>query len=287
MFQFNFAIFQGYFTMKKFFSCLLFLTSISSFGFCQEVPLNQNFLFEENDLQVFKQIEKEKNKQETAKKAISEARQILNKDVSNLRKKKLENIKTVVVTEDDIKKEAPFGLTWGASYFELQDIHVDLKRVEIKDNPESYLATHLPKPIPFFEKVFIVLGEENKLQRILAYSEPLTDNASASETIKKYDLYSRLLENKYGNKQTFFTPAPDPDAKKDNKEKKENNGIGNPNFLSQLEAGTAVLYSTYHNNNIAATLSIDVDGDKKSYIIIDYKNLKTLKEQHSDILDAL
>lgn len=274
--------------MKNFFSYILFLLVFPTFGFCQELPLDQNFLFEENDLQVFKQIEKEKSNQESAEKAISEARQLLSKDASNLRKTKLESIKTVVVTEDEIQNEAPFGLTWGASYFELQDIHVDMKRVEIKDNPESYLATHLPKPIPFFEKVFIVLGEENKLHRILAYSEPITDDASASETIKKYDLYARLLENKYGNKQTFFTPAPDTDSKKNNKkEDSSTNDIGNPNFLSQLEAGTAVLYSTYHNNNVAATLSIDVDGDKKSYIIIDYKNLKTLREQHSDILDAL
>ena len=39
--------------------------------------------------------------------------------------------------------------------------------------------------------------------------------------------------------------------------------------MTQLENGTAVLFSTYHNDKIEVTLSISVDGDKKSYIVID------------------
>ena len=67
----------------------------------------------------------------------------------------------------------------------------------------------------------------------------------------------------------------------------EEHPIGNPNFLAQLQSGEAVLYSTYYDENIASALSIGVDGDKKSYIVIDYRNLDILKKQEEKTLDAL
>ncbi len=272
--------------MRKLFALFFLLTLSPSVAFSQET-INQNFLFDEQDLSIFKEKEAKVQQDQKALSATQAARKYLRTDASDIRKKSLEEIKTVTISAEEKQNEAPFGLIWNSSYFDLQDLHVDMQKVEIKDNPESYLVTHLPKPIPFFRKVYIVLGEENRLQRILAYSEAITDNSKAEETLKKYNFYSQLLEKKYGNKQTFFTPAPAPEQKNKNEENKESNKIGNPEFLSQLEAGTAVLYSTYHNNNVAATLSIDVDGDKKSYIIIDYKNLKTINEQNTDILEAL
>ena len=63
--------------------------------------------------------------------------------------------------------------------------------------------------------------------------------------------------------------------------------IGNPDFLNQLQQGTATLYSTFHNDEVGAALAINVDGNKKSYIVIDYKNLKILKAQENKTLDAL
>jgi hypothetical protein len=74
---------------------------------------------------------------------------------------------------------------------------------------------------------------------------------------------------------------------KRDKEITETAPIGNPDFLSQLEQGTATLYSTYNNKNVAAALSINVDGSKKSYIVIDYRNLQALEKQQTKTLDAL
>ena len=137
----------------------------------------------------------------------------------------------------------------------------------------------------------LVFGKEDKLYRILSYSEFIDDDSSATKSLDIYNKYSALLNKKYGNKQEFFTPATVEKTIKNDKGKeeiiKETAPLGNPSFLDQLANGTAVLYSTYNNKEVAAALSIGVDGNKKSYIVIDYKNLSILKEQEQETLDAL
>lgn len=184
--------------------------------------------------------------------------------------------------------DAPFGLLWNASIDETRNQGVELSAVDMKDYPDSFSATNLPKKIDFFEHVFVSFGDNNVLYRILAYSHAIEDDAHASKALQYYKKYSDNLERKYGNMEQFFTPAPIEEKKEDQQDApKEDNSIGNPNFLSQLAAGTAVLYSTYHNDNIAATLSIDVDGEQKSYIVIDYSNLQVIKQQDKTTYDAL
>lgn len=68
---------------------------------------------------------------------------------------------------------------------------------------------------------------------------------------------------------------------------KEDAPIGNPNFLKQLQNGDATLYSTYYNDDVGAALAVNVDGDGKSYIVVDYKNLKLLRNREKQTLDAL
>lgn len=183
---------------------------------------------------------------------------------------------------------APFGLLWNADIETTRNQDVELTPVDMKDHPNSYEATRLPKKIDFFDKVYISFGEEDELQRILAYSHAIDDNASASQTLQYYKTFSENLNKKYGNMQQFFTPAPIEEKKEGEKEApKEDNSIGNPQFLSQLAQGTAILYSTYHNNDVSATLSINVDGEQKSFIVIDYSNLQVIKQQEKTTFDAL
>ena len=99
------------------------------------------------------------------------------------------------------------------------------------------------------------------------------------------------VTKKYGNKKEFFTPAEINVVTKDSsgREKiiKKTAPLGNPEFLRQLQSGKAVLYSTYNNNEIGAALAINVDGDGKSYIVLDYKNLGLLYSKEKKTLDAL
>lgn len=186
---------------------------------------------------------------------------------------------------------APFGLMWNASIADTRDQGIQLNMVELKDYPNSFQAFKLPKMIDFFDRVYVSFGNTDELYRILAYSQLIEDDSSASQILDYYKTYSEYLDKKYGNMKQEYTPAIVTKTVKDEKGKEqtveEEAPLGNPDFLSQLEEGAAVLYSTYHNDKVEATLSIGVDGDKKSYITIDYRNLQILKQQENTTIDAL
>ena len=189
---------------------------------------------------------------------------------------------------------APFGLLWKASIEGTKNLGVILTPIEEKDYANSFSATHLPKNPKGFRDVFLTFGKENELWRIIAYGDFIDDLPNAEKILKEYRMYVRLLTRKYGNHKEFFTPATktiEKTVKVGNKDVIQTEQIpepiGNPNFLSQLQNGEAELYSTFEGNNIGAALAINVDGSGKSYIIIDYKNIKILKDREEQTLDIL
>ena len=283
--------------MKKIFALAFLSFIISANSAAQENTLPQNFLFEDSDI-VVKAPETSRSAAEDSKvsaaQAVNAAKELLNQKPIKIRKKTFAGIKNHVPGFDEKKynlQEAPFGLTWGSSMTDTRYQGVQLSPVEMKDYTNSFLAEHLPKPIEFFDRVYVVFGDENELYRILAYSRLIDDDASASQVIYQYKTYSVLLSKKYGNRQENFSPAlvdkTIPNSSGRPQTVQEEAPIGNPDFLNQLQRGEAVLFSTYNNDDVAAALSVGVDGDKKSYIVIDYKNLKIFKKQESDTLDAL
>ncbi len=288
--------------MKKSILPLLLFSLFSFSATAQDSALPQNFLFDDSDIIVTapKEPEKEKAKidiDKEARSAVASARDLLNQKPLKLQQKAFPSIKNKIATIPTVSKPtnnltvAPFGLLWGSSIADTRSSGVQLANAEMKDYVNSFLATRLPKPIAFFNKVYLVYGKEDELYRILAYSELIDDDASASKVLTEYQSYSTLLKQKYGNQAEDFTPAKISKTIKNDQGRDEviqqDAPLGNPDFLAQLQAGTAVLFSTYHNNEIAAALSIGVDGDKKSYIVIDYKNLHILKKHEAKMLDAL
>lgn len=289
--------------MKPFLLTLSLLLINSHYLSAQENVLDQSFLFDENDVVVRVQDlnnneeEKKEASNEDMTNAINQAKNLLSKKPVDLPKINIPKINDVnrkvsqKISNTAKLKEAPFGLFWGANQSTTQSQGIVLQKAELKDYVNTYLATSLPKPIAFFDKTYVVFGENDELYRILSYSNFIDDDSSATKTLDEYKKYSLLLEKKYGNKQVFFTPAviekTIQNAQGKEKTVKEDAPIGNPDFLNQLASGQAVLYSTYNNKDVAAALSIGVDGDKKSYIVIDYKNLKVLQKQEAETLDAL
>ena len=293
--------------MKLHITSLLFFIIISTPVFAQNNSLPQDFLFDDSDIIITapstssndtKKIEySDSDKIE----AISQARKLLDQKPTKLKgfsssqtQKTIHSKKTISSnSSSDVHalKEAPFGLIWRSTMADTQNQGVILASVDMKDYANSFLATRLPKPISFFDRIYVVFGKNDELYRILAYSQFIDDDASASKTLKQYNTFSYLLNIKYVNKHVFFTPATISKTIKNsrgqNETVEEKLPIGNPEFLSQLESGSASLFSTYHNDNVAAALSIGVDGNKKSYIVIDYKNIQILKEQEAQTLDAL
>lgn len=186
---------------------------------------------------------------------------------------------------------APFGLIWGASIADTKNQGVKLMPIEQKDYVNSFAARDLPKAVEDFERVDITFGQEDELWRIIAYGRLLDDDASASKVLRLYKIYAGLLTRKYGHAEEFFTPARIEETVKDERGRdaviKKEAPLGNPDFLAQLQSGAAELYSTYYNEEVGAALSVNVDGDGKSYIVIDYKNLKILQSRENETLDAL
>lgn len=200
-------------------------------------------------------------------------------------------------TENIVTKygEAPFGLAWGGTYNQIKSLGIGLVHTEVKDSPNSFFATTLPKNLPGFNQVIVSFGENNLLWKITAYSDLFDDTPSAEKALEMYHKYYRLLEQKYGNAQQFYTPKITVVEKivkdKDDKDVVEKTNIEEPiggkNFLAELQSGEAVLYSTFENQKVGAALSISVDGNGKSYVIINFTNLEIFKEREDKLLDAL
>ena len=191
--------------------------------------------------------------------------------------------------------EAPFGLSWGATYNQTKALGVELKKVERKDSVNDFIVTKLPKPLADFRQVIVSFGEDNSLWRLSAYGKLIDDNASASKALHLYRKYYSLLERKYGNAKEFFTPKIITVEKKVKDEygrdkieiEKISEPIGGPNFLAGLKSGEAVLYATFEDEDVGAALAVNVDGDGKSYIVVDYTNLRIFREREQKTLDAL
>lgn len=185
---------------------------------------------------------------------------------------------------------APFGLMWSSTVADTQNLGVSLQKIQEKDYANSYSATNLPKSIKDFRQVDLTFGLDNELWRIIAYGDFIEDSADASGVLRQYRRYYQLLEKKYGNAQQFYTPRPTTDENQPRSKKaptEDQDTIGGKNFLTDLQSGEAVLYATFEGNNIGAAISVNVDGGGRSYIIIDYKNLKILREREQKAYDAL
>ncbi len=225
--------------------------------------------------------------------AQNQAKKLLNTRPQAIRKHNFPKLRTVVKTPVIAEKvmAAPFGLVWGATISDIRSQGVLLQAVAEKDYVNSFSASHLTKPVKDFGRIDVTFGEEDQLWRIIAYGNLLDDDARATKVMRLYKIYNDLLTKKYGNPQQFFTPALVNVEKKDEKGRpvveQEKAPMGNPDFLKQLQSGDAVLYSTYNNDDVGAALAVNVDGDGKSYIVLDYKNLKILRQRETVTLDAL
>ncbi len=191
--------------------------------------------------------------------------------------------------------EAPFGLSWGATYNQTKALGVNLTKIEHKDSVNNFIVTKLPKPISDFHQIIVSFGENNSLWRLSAYGTLNSDDPATSKALQLYKKYYDLLQRKYGNAQEFFTPkivtvektVKDEYGRDKIEIEKVAQPIGNPDFLTQLQNGEAVLYATFEDKDVGAILAVNVDSDGKSYIIIDYTNLQIFREREKEVLDAL
>ena len=202
-----------------------------------------------------------------------------------------------VIVENTATKygEGPFGLSWGGTYKQIKALGVELEKVDIKDHPNSFVVTQLPKPLADIKKVIISFGDDNLMWRVFAYGNQLDDDPDAAKVLKLYRQYYKLLNQKYGNGKEFFTPkiitvekpSKDEQGRDTIETIRVQQPIGNPHFLADLQSGEASLYATFEDSRVGAALAVTVDANGKSFIIIDFTNLQIFKEREEQTLNAL
>ncbi len=194
-----------------------------------------------------------------------------------------------------VRDPAPFGLKWLATKNEILYLHVNLEEKLIKDSPNSFTATNLPKPVKSFREVLLSFGDTDSLWRIAAYGNLIDDDSKASKGVAEYQKFYNLLNEKYGNAEEFYTPAVinveeetvSEDGKKSKTIKQKLMQIGDEGFKEKLMSGESSLFSTFKNNTIGVTLALIADGNGQTYIVINYQNLKIEEIEMDEIYEAL
>ena len=280
-------------------SCLIPLASAqaqSNTDFYQDLLISDEVKAEEAKQQQQQKLrEQMQSTQDSARSLLTTKTKKLQIDVPQIeRRNTAEPSDKEVAQEAQNLDSAPFGLLWKASEATIKNMGVVLTPAEQEDYVNSFFATQLPVEAKGFRSIQITFGQEDELWRIIAYGDLIDDTPSASKGLRQYEMYARLLNQKYGNQKDFYTPATQTvekevmvNGRKTMQTEQVPEKMGNPNFLSQLQQGTATLYSTFEGNGIGAALALNVDGDGKSYIIIDYKNLNILKEREKETLNIL
>ena len=246
-----------------------------------------------DDIIIDEQNKKEIKQELKIQESKTKASQMLDKKLQDLSFK--EKVKKVNEPEPVIRDTAPFGLLWLATKKEIEDIGVKLEEKKVKDAPQSYMATDLPKPVKAFENVLVSFGNTDSLWRISGYGIPLDDDTNASNGLKEYQKFYDLFNEKYANAEEFYTPAVinidqevmQKDGTKSHIIKQKFVEKGDVDFKEKLMSGESVLYSTFHNETVSVTLALMANGDGQTFIMVDYKNLKIDELEHDKMLDAL
>lgn len=273
---------------KFFVSSALVFSLLSSATFAQEASSDfyQNILFSQ-----------EYEQQQQENQAKNSAADILKMEVAPVPLPTTETAVAAPLTLsqslENLEKTygaAPLGLTWGASMSDVEKSGVRLIPQPMKDYTNSFLAEKLPNPLKDFSSSYLIFGDSDKLYRIIVRSDMISgDTPNAAKTMKLYQYYYNLLEKKYGNAQqnySLLTENPDQNPAQTTSPAAQS-PEENPNLLADLISGSAVLYATFGGEDVGAALAVNVDGDNQTYIEIDYQNLKIIKENELNVLEAL
>ena len=223
-------------------------------------------------------IKKKKKREELAKK-IDE-------------KKYMENKKKIVTQEVTTHlKKAPFGLYWDATKEQMETMEFTFSKSERENYEGVYLLQNPQQKYTMFNPVIAIFGLQDHLWCIYAQSIPQTDKPDASKILRLYHQYYEALKKKYGNDKEIFTPYTYVEEKLEGQEPEQKivrithqNPLGGDNFLEELQTGKASLYATFDDGSTGVTLSVAVDDNKKSFIVIDYKDLSVMhKEKDTNI----
>ena len=93
---------------------------------------------------------------------------------------------------------APFGLTWGSAVEQLKASGINLQRRQSDGSGVRFSATSLPKALSDMGEAILSFGNNDKLHKIEAISEDVTNDPAGTRLKARYAALSRALTGKYG-----------------------------------------------------------------------------------------
>ena len=276
--------------MKNFLYPVVMLLTL----FCVKAKAENDFFDEliidhENQKQLQEEIKMEESK--------VKASQMLEQKLMDLKfeQKKKEVEEKQNEEEKVFYDPAPFGLLWLAPQRKIEKLGVVLKPKKVKDSPNSFTATNLPKPVSAFESVLVSFGDNDILWRIAGYGTPIDDDQNASLGLKEYNKFYHIFDEKYANAEEFYTAAVInvdeevmlKDGSKSHMIRQKFIEKGDDGFKEKLMKGESILYATFHNDSVSVTLALMANGDGQTFIMVDYKSLKINDLEYEKMMDAL
>ncbi|MBQ7632635.1 MAG: hypothetical protein IJS88_00790 [Alphaproteobacteria bacterium] len=180
---------------------------------------------------------------------------------------------------ENIELKAPFGLTWGISKEQTEADGFKLRASTIENRTGAYLVENPRQQRAAFKSIIAIFGEQNHLQMIYAQSPLLDDTPNAEKVLQLYHEYFAALSKKYGNAKEHYQPN-----KSQNMPASE---IGNDTFLQDLKDEKTFLFATFGNDAIKVTLSVFVNEDTRSFIVLNYENTTVCRQEQEENLNEL
>lgn len=200
-------------------------------------------------------------------------------------------------------EKAPFGLYWGLSKEQTEELGFQFKEATLENYQNVYALLNPKQQQKQFDPIFVIFGNRNHLNTVYAEGIFAKDTPQAEKVLKIYNQYYTALKKKYGNEKEHFKPnkhqekvdapaaikqtAAESEIKAKPKEITVEHQRGNDNFLKELQEEKASLYAVFGNEKVQVTLSVEVNDQSQSRIVLDYENLETQKSDNKDTLSDL
>ena len=87
---------------------------------------------------------------------------------------------------------------------QIKAMGVELEQTNIKDYPNSFAATQLPKPLPDIRRILVSFGDNNQLWRIVAYGNSTTTGSSVVSCGVVFKVTTLALKDSLGDQTGGF-----------------------------------------------------------------------------------